>query len=305
MELGHRTSASSTSSTTSAPARSSPRRQRTCSTSAGTPNATSATGSTPHGEWLEDISPLADLPRVHGRSDGELRATGRCPVCSRPPTTPGCGSAVAPSGRRRDRCAWSAPGWRGTRSCIGRTRPSFTFFVHEQALRLQVGSTAVMHEQLLHLVLMAGLPNVTLRVLPASAAERSMFGGPFRLFEYRDHHPLVYLDGPLSGLFLDDPGYVDDYRQLLPALASVALDEGQSRSFAAELADRVRPREPQARCRHLRAGGRAASDQAARATASRWPCAGDGGRGAGLEERRRAHPDAARRPFRQFVCPMP
>jgi transcriptional regulator with XRE-family HTH domain len=117
-------------------------------------------------------------------------------------------------------------------------RPAnFVFFVHEQALRLQVGSAAVMHEQLLHLVLTSAMPNVTLRVLPASAAERSMFGGPFRLFEYRDHHSLVYLDGPLSGLFLDDPGYVNDYRNLLPDLASVALDEGQSRSMAAELAD--------------------------------------------------------------------
>lgn len=117
-------------------------------------------------------------------------------------------------------------------------RPArFTFFVHEQALRLQVGTAAVMHDQLLHLVITAALPNVSLRVLPASAAERAVFGGPFRLFEYRDHHPLVYLDGPRSGLFLEEPGYVADYQQLLPALASVALSEGESRSFAAGLAD--------------------------------------------------------------------
>src|SRR5262245_3678171 len=33
----------------------------------------------------------------------------------------------------------------------------FTFYVHEQALKLQVGTDAVMHEQLLHLVLTAAL----------------------------------------------------------------------------------------------------------------------------------------------------
>jgi hypothetical protein len=82
------------------------------------------------------------------------------------------------------------------------------------------------------------MPNVTLRILPALAAERAMFGGPFRLFEYREHQTLVYLDGPRSGLFMEESGYVDDYRQLLPELASVALSEGESRSFAAELADK-------------------------------------------------------------------
>jgi hypothetical protein len=116
-------------------------------------------------------------------------------------------------------------------------RTPFIFFVHEQALRLQVGSVAVMQEQLLHLVLMTNLPQVTLRVVPASAGERAVFGGPFRLFEFRDHHPLVYLDGIATGFFLDDEEYVARYRQLIPELEAIAMDEGQSREFAATLAD--------------------------------------------------------------------
>lgn len=113
----------------------------------------------------------------------------------------------------------------------------FVFYVHEQALRLVVGSPAIMHEQLLHIVLVAALDHVTLRIVPAEAGERSVFGGPFRLLEYRDHAPLIYLDNIRSGLFLEDRNYVDDYRHLLPNLAAVALDEGQSRKFTAELAD--------------------------------------------------------------------
>jgi hypothetical protein len=113
----------------------------------------------------------------------------------------------------------------------------FTFFVHEQALRLQVGSQSIMHEQLLKLVLMAGLPHVSLRVLPASAGERGMFGGPFHFFEYREHQPLVYLDHSCSGVFLEDGEFVADYRGLLSRIASTALNGEESRAFTAELAD--------------------------------------------------------------------
>ncbi len=120
------------------------------------------------------------------------------------------------------------------------TRPAagqFVFFVHEHALRLQVGSAAIMHEQLLKLVLVAALPNVTLRVLPATAGERAVFGGSFRIFEYREHYPLAYLDHPCGGLFLEDREFVASYRRLLPKVSSIAWDEAQSRVFAAELAD--------------------------------------------------------------------
>ena len=64
-----------------------------------------------------------------------------------------------------------------------------------------------------------------------------MFGGPFRLFEYREHNPLVYLDHPWTGLFLEGPQFVTNYRQLLPRITSIALDEAKSRVLAAELAD--------------------------------------------------------------------
>lgn len=114
----------------------------------------------------------------------------------------------------------------------------FTFFVHEQALRLQIGSPAIMQEQLLQLVLtVAALDNVTMRVVPSYLGERSAFGGPFRVLEYTEHRPLVYLDHTRGGLILEDRQYVEDYTRLLPELSAVSLDAGQSRSFTAALAD--------------------------------------------------------------------
>ncbi|HEX6360190.1 helix-turn-helix transcriptional regulator [Actinophytocola sp.] len=113
----------------------------------------------------------------------------------------------------------------------------FTFLVHEQALRLQVGGKAIMHEQLLKVLLLAGLPHVSVRVLPAFAGARGIFGSSFRVFEYRDHSPLVYFSAAWNGVFIDDAEFVGDYRRLLRTIASVALDEAKSRAFIAELAD--------------------------------------------------------------------
>jgi transcriptional regulator with XRE-family HTH domain len=111
----------------------------------------------------------------------------------------------------------------------------FTFYIHEQALRLRVGTDAVMQEQLLHLVFTAAMANVAVRIVPDLAGP---FGEPFRLMEFQEYRPIVYLDNlRFGGLILEDPDYVNSYREFVPMLADVALDEGQSREFAAELAD--------------------------------------------------------------------
>jgi len=121
------------------------------------------------------------------------------------------------------------------REILHRWNPAeFVFFVHERALRSEIGSAEVMHEQLLHVVLMAALGHVSLRIVP----EDAQFGGAFRVFEYRKHDPLVYLDGFLTGVFIEDGDVVGDYyRYLMPDLQAIALGAGESREFAATLAD--------------------------------------------------------------------
>ena len=113
---------------------------------------------------------------------------------------------------------------------------SFNFFLHEQVLRREVGSAAVMHEQLLKIVLLTAVSNVTVRVVPSAKRESFAFGGPFRVFEYAKHEPLVYLDSHAAGLFLEDGNFVEPYRDLVAALSEVALDGGQSRELIATMA---------------------------------------------------------------------
>lgn len=112
----------------------------------------------------------------------------------------------------------------------------FTFFVHEAALRLRVGTDQIMHEQLLNVVLTAALDNVTVRIVPSSVGEQAAFGG-FHLMDFTRHRPVVYLDQRCAGLVLDDSDYVNSYRELVPMLDDLALNKGQSREFAANLAD--------------------------------------------------------------------
>jgi transcriptional regulator with XRE-family HTH domain len=191
----------------------------------------------PHGEWLEDslrsliyhentaaVSTVYEPLLVHGLL--QTAAYARARIAGATWMDPGqIEQAVRIRLRRQEILDPPHP-----------TR--FRFFMHEQALRLQVGGAAIMHEQMLKLVLLAALDHLSIRIVPSSARERSAFGGPFRLFEYRQYPPLVYLDNTTTGLFLEDKEYVEPFRELVSAISEVALDEGQSREVIATLAGR-------------------------------------------------------------------
>ena len=125
------------------------------------------------------------------------------------------------------------------RQILSRPDPArFTFFVHQQALHNLVGSAAIMHDQLLQVVLLAAMQNVTLRVVPSERAEQGALGGPFRVMDFVQHPPLVYVDNRVSGLFLEQEEFIAPYRdQQVPLLTELAWNAGQSRKFVAALAN--------------------------------------------------------------------
>ncbi|MEJ7703887.1 MAG: helix-turn-helix transcriptional regulator [Geodermatophilaceae bacterium] len=70
-------------------------------------------------------------------------------------------------------------------SLFSRERPAqFTFYLHEAVLRLPIGGTTVMSDQLHHLLRMSVRAYVTLRVLPASLGAHAGLSGPFTLMEF-------------------------------------------------------------------------------------------------------------------------
>jgi hypothetical protein len=118
-----------------------------------------------------------------------------------------------------------------------RIPPHCTYFIHERALRSQLGGRKVMQEQLLHLVLSSNLRHCSIRVVPDSAATLLMLNNPFRIMEFADHPAVVYTDTYAAGLFIDDRMAVEAYYSLSAQLQQSALNEGQSRQWLAQLAN--------------------------------------------------------------------
>ncbi|MGB6165270.1 MAG: helix-turn-helix transcriptional regulator [Pseudonocardiaceae bacterium] len=114
--------------------------------------------------------------------------------------------------------------------------PRFTFYVHEFVLRTPVGGPAVMFDQLDHLLRMSVRSSLTLRMVPAALGAHTAMTGAFRLMEFTEFKPVVYLESETCSLFLEKPEEIAAYHRILAGLADVALDEGESRELIATLA---------------------------------------------------------------------
>jgi transcriptional regulator with XRE-family HTH domain len=122
-------------------------------------------------------------------------------------------------------------------SLFSRERPAaFTFYLHESVLRLPVGGPTVMAEQLHHLHRMSTRSYLSLRVLPIALGAHPAMTGAFRLMEFIEITPVAYLESETSSMFLEKPEEIQAYRNILTALAEIALSEGQSRELIAAVA---------------------------------------------------------------------
>jgi transcriptional regulator with XRE-family HTH domain len=109
------------------------------------------------------------------------------------------------------------------------------FFLDESAFTRTGPGWQVMSEQMHHLLRMSVRPNVEIRVIPDSAG---FHAGqvPFQLMEFTELRPVVFMECQTSALFLERSDTIAGYRQVVANLDSVSLDEGQSRTWLADLA---------------------------------------------------------------------
>lgn len=95
----------------------------------------------------------------------------------------------------------------------------------EVVLRRLVGGLDVMREQLDHLLVAAGKPNVTLQVIPyAAGAYGSMSGACWILSsEDPDDLPVVYLEHPAGGVWVEDREDVQHFLAMFDDVSAIAL----------------------------------------------------------------------------------
>lgn len=129
----------------------------------------------------------------------------------------------------------------GRRDVLHRRNPvHMTALIGEGALLTNIGGREVMSDQLEHLLMMAALPNVVLRLVPLGAGWHPGLIGPFALFEFENASPIVHLETRWSGLYLHEEADVDSYRDAADRVLSAALTPEMSVTKVTEmLADRM------------------------------------------------------------------
>jgi transcriptional regulator with XRE-family HTH domain len=108
--------------------------------------------------------------------------------------------------------------------------PAFSFILDEAVIHRLVDSPAVMSRQLVHLVTLADLPNVTIRVVPFTAGLHPGMKGPFKVIEFDDEpdEDVTFLEGPRGDFISDDPEETKSYLETFKRITQIALGESES-----------------------------------------------------------------------------
>jgi predicted XRE-type DNA-binding protein len=114
-------------------------------------------------------------------------------------------------------------------------RRTVTIFMHENAVRLPVGSPDVMAEQHHHLLRLSVRPYLTIRLIPTAFGPHAGLAGDFDLLQFSKIPPLVYVESEGANVFLEDQPSVGLYDTVLESLKRTALDEAQSRKLITDI----------------------------------------------------------------------
>ncbi|WP_447006526.1 helix-turn-helix domain-containing protein [Saccharothrix isguenensis] len=121
---------------------------------------------------------------------------------------------------------------------LGRPKaPQLNLIIAEYALRLSLGGPQIMARQVRHLVELSQRPNVATRIVPNSVVGHPGLAGQFVLLEFAKDSDIVFVEDRATGLFLDDPIRVANYRLAVEKLRDVALDEQESLRLMASIAE--------------------------------------------------------------------
>jgi transcriptional regulator with XRE-family HTH domain len=104
--------------------------------------------------------------------------------------------------------------------------PSYRVVIHEAVFHMHFVSRETMRGQLKHLVEQARLPNITVQLLPFKAESHPVTpGAPFTIHDSPAAElSTVYVEQPITPLFLGDQPHVEQFTTAFRRLTMVALD---------------------------------------------------------------------------------
>lgn len=119
--------------------------------------------------------------------------------------------------------------------------PDLWVALDEAAFRRPLGDRRVQRAQLLHLIEMAQLANVTLQVVPFAAGGHAAAGGPFTILRFSepDLPDVVYLEHLTNALYLDKKRDTVDYLAVMDNLCIRAESPEGTVSFLREIINEI------------------------------------------------------------------
>lgn len=117
--------------------------------------------------------------------------------------------------------------------------PQAWFTVDEFALRRMVGGSAVVREQLEHMLTISELPNVWIDIVPQETGYYPGLGGSFILLSFADLSDVAYIEAGGQGMLLQEKSAVAECAVRYNALRGDALRVDESRRLITRLMEEV------------------------------------------------------------------
>ncbi|MEV5510723.1 helix-turn-helix domain-containing protein [Streptomyces orinoci] len=115
----------------------------------------------------------------------------------------------------------------------------FNFVLYEAALRTLVGGRETMRKQLLHLIDLSALRNVSIQVLLAEHGSHDWLEGPMSLLETDERETYAYSEGPGFQMLFAEREVVNDFSMRYGMLRSQALNTTDSVRYIQKLVEEL------------------------------------------------------------------
>jgi hypothetical protein len=114
--------------------------------------------------------------------------------------------------------------------------PMLWVILTEMVLRVPVGGSSVMRDQVAHLIEMTTRPNVVIQVIPTSVGAHEGFRGPFIIADFSDAPSAGYQDTAVRGQIVEASEDVMALALMWETLKAEALPRSASRTLMEEVA---------------------------------------------------------------------